>query len=49
MVFGYANERIDNKVKGRWTSEHFTLTVGTRDFGKLLKEVVPCAEMSRFI
>lgn len=51
MVFGYANERIDNKVKEQMgigtiyslPSEH-ELTLA-----KLLKEVVPCAEMSRFI
>lgn len=51
MVFGYANERIDNKVKEQMDigtiyslpSEH-ELTLA-----KLLKEVVPCAEMSRFI
>lgn len=51
MVFGYANERIDSKVKEQMDigtiyslpSEH-ELTLA-----KLLKEVVPCADMSRFI
>lgn len=51
MVFGYANERIDTKVKEQMDkgtiyslpSEHeYTLS-------KLLREVVPCAEMSRFV
>ncbi len=51
MVFGYAHERIDNKVKEQMNigtiyslpSEHELI------LAKLLKEVVPCAEMSRFI
>jgi len=51
MIFGYANERIDKAVKeqiDRGTiyslpSEH-ELTLA-----KLLKESVPCAEMSRFL
>ena len=51
MVFGYANERIDNKVKEQIDKgtiyslpSYHELTLA-----KLLREVVPCAEMSRFI
>ncbi|KKU13874.1 MAG: Aminotransferase class-III [Candidatus Magasanikbacteria bacterium GW2011_GWC2_45_8] len=51
MVFGYVNERIDRTVKEQidkgtiysLPSEH-ELTLA-----KLLKEAVPCAEMSRFL
>ncbi|OGH79456.1 MAG: hypothetical protein A2469_01620 [Candidatus Magasanikbacteria bacterium RIFOXYC2_FULL_40_16] len=51
MIFGYANERIDNAVKAQidkgtifsLPSEHELV------LAKLLREVVPCAEMSRFV
>jgi len=50
MIFGYANTRIDNKVREQikkgtiysLPSEHEVV------LAKVLKEVVPCAEMSRF-
>lgn len=51
MIFGYTNERIDKKVKEQidkgtiysLPSEHELF------LAKLLREVVPCAEMSRFV
>lgn len=51
MIFGYANKRIDRAVKkqiGKGTI--FTLPSPYEfKLAKLLKEVVPCAEMSKFV
>ena len=50
MVFGYANNRIDRKVKEQ--IKHGTIyslpSEHEYELAKLLKEVVPCADMSRF-
>lgn len=51
MVLGYANERIDNAVKKQIDNGTiFSLPSDKElELAKLLKEVVPCAEMSRFL
>lgn len=51
MVFGYANKRIDKVVKTQIDKGTiYTLpSVHELTLAKLLKEVVPCAEMSRFV
>lgn len=51
MVFGYANDRIDRVVKKQMKlGTIFSLPSPLEmDLAKLLKEVVPCAEMSRFL
>ncbi len=51
MVFGYANKRIANKVKEQIDlGTIFSLPSSKElELAKLLKEVVPCAEMSRFL
>lgn len=51
MILGYANERIDNIVKKQIDlGTVFTLPAACElKLAKLLREVVPCAEMSRFL
>lgn len=51
MVLGYANERIDRAVKEQINrGTIFSLPSEKElELSKLLKEVVPCAEMSRFL
>lgn len=51
MIFGYANEKIDNAVKAQIDKGVIYSLPSEHEFklAKLLKEVVPCAEMSRFV
>lgn len=50
-MFGYANERIDNVVKQQIDKGtiYSLPSVWELELAKLLKEIVPCAEMSRFL
>jgi glutamate-1-semialdehyde aminotransferase len=51
MILGYTNERIDNKVKDQIDKGTiFSLPSESElELAKLLRETVPCAEMSRFV
>ncbi|MCX6722589.1 MAG: aminotransferase class III-fold pyridoxal phosphate-dependent enzyme [Candidatus Staskawiczbacteria bacterium] len=51
MVFGYANKRIDDAVKKQIDKGtiYSLPSVWELELAKLLKQVVPCAEMSRFL
>ena len=51
MIFGYGNERIDKAVKEQIDrGTIFSLPSEKElELAKLLREVVPCAEMSRFL
>lgn len=51
MIFGYANKRIDEKVKEQIDKGVIYSLPSEKELelAKLLKEVVPCAEMSRFV
>ncbi|MBI5412965.1 aminotransferase class III-fold pyridoxal phosphate-dependent enzyme [Candidatus Peregrinibacteria bacterium] len=51
MVFGYANDKIDKAVKKQIDDGTiFSLpSIHELELAKLLKEVVPCAEMSKFL
>ncbi|MEK7463285.1 MAG: aminotransferase class III-fold pyridoxal phosphate-dependent enzyme [Patescibacteria group bacterium] len=51
MVFGYVNKRIDKKAKEQIDKGTIFSLPSEKELelAKLLKEVVPCAEMSRFV
>lgn len=51
MIFGYANKRIDEKAKEQIDKGVIYSLPSEKELelAKLLKEVVPCAEMSRFV
>ncbi|MEK6647287.1 MAG: aminotransferase class III-fold pyridoxal phosphate-dependent enzyme [Candidatus Firestonebacteria bacterium] len=51
MIFGYANERIDNAVKKQIDKGTIFSLPSERELelAELIKKVVPCAEMSRFL
>lgn len=51
MIFGYANDRIDQVVKKQIDNGTIFSLPSTHELtlAKLLKETVPCAEMSRFL
>ena len=51
MVFGYVNERIDKKVKEQIDKGTIFSLPSEKELelARLLREVVPCAEMSRFV
>lgn len=51
MVFGYANKRIDDKVKEQIDKGTIYSLPSEKELelAKLLQETVPCAEMSRFV
>ncbi|MBI3631431.1 MAG: aminotransferase class III-fold pyridoxal phosphate-dependent enzyme [Candidatus Staskawiczbacteria bacterium] len=51
MIFGYANERIDGAVKKQIDNGtiYSLPSVHELELAKLLKELVPCAEMSRYL
>jgi glutamate-1-semialdehyde aminotransferase len=51
MIFGYANKRIAGKVKEQiYKGTIFSLPSDREvELAKLLRKVVPCAEMSRFL
>lgn len=51
MIFGYVNSRIDNTVKKQIAKGTIYSLPSEKELelAKLLKKVVPCAEMSRFL
>lgn len=51
MILGYAEERIDNAVKNQIDQGTIFSLPSTHELtlAKLLREVVPCAQMSRFV
>jgi glutamate-1-semialdehyde 2,1-aminomutase len=51
MVFGYANDRIDQKVKEQIDKGSIFSLPSEHELklAQMLKEVVPCADMSRFV